>query len=101
MKTSFLTVLCASLVMFSTVFSHAYACNGEQCEKDANISLAVKKQIDALPSLAMNQITVETVNGVVYLHGRVDNGLEERNAVQAAHVDGVKQIIDNISVINN
>lgn len=44
-------------------------------------------------------ITVQTFNGIVYLYGQVDAGLEKRNAGDIAHqAGGVMKVVNSISV---
>jgi osmotically-inducible protein OsmY len=48
---------------------------------------------------APGAITVQTFNGVVYLYGQVDAGLEKRNAAEIAQqAPGVTKVVNGISV---
>lgn len=53
------------------------------------------------PELEVSQLAVQTLNHVVYLDGIVASDLESDTAAAVAHnVRGVKEVVNNISVIN-
>jgi osmotically-inducible protein OsmY len=82
------------LLMFS-----AYAHGAEEIT-DANITLAVDRQLAHDQNIPANLITTSTANGVVTLTGAVDNLLaKERSEKIAATVKGVRSVINLITVL--
>jgi osmotically-inducible protein OsmY len=48
-----------------------------------------------------NQLDVQTINGVVYLHGTVSSGLQRKEAEWVANeAPDVAQVVDSISVVH-
>ena len=78
-------------------------CGPEGCASDRKITAKVQARLDQQADLgAPGTITVETLHGVVYLNGLVDEGLEKRNAESLAkQVRGVTQVVNNIAVEHN
>ena len=66
---------------------------------DAAITTAVKSKLLADPQVAGHNIDVDTKEGVVTLSGRVDTADQSREAAKlAADTDGVRRVINNLSV---
>ena len=78
-------------------------CGVEGCASDRKVTAKVEALLNAHPEFGPpGTITVETLNGVVYLDGELDDGLD-REDVQSIvrRVAGVKKIVNNVSVDNN
>ena len=75
-------------------------CGLEGCASDRQISAQVKALLDAHPELGPpGSISVETLNGVVYLDGLVTGGLEKRSVDSIVRqASGVKRVVNGISV---
>jgi hypothetical protein len=75
---------------------------GLSCAKkpdDAKISSDIQGKFSQDSGLSSKQLTVQTSSGVVTLAGAVDNDAQrEAAARQAASVDGVKEVINNLQV---
>jgi hypothetical protein len=75
---------------------------GSGCTKkpdDAKISSAIQDKFSQDSGLSSKQLTVQASNGVVTLAGAVDNEAQrEAAARQAASVEGVKEVINNLQV---
>ena len=68
---------------------------------DAKISSAIENKFSQDSGLSGKQLSVQASNGVVTLAGLVDNDVQRQTASrQAASVDGVKQVINNLQVGN-
>jgi osmotically-inducible protein OsmY len=73
-------------------------CRSEDCGADARITSQLLADIQQHPALeAPNSVRVQTVHGVVYLHGHVDTELQ-RDEVEALarQVPDVKNVIDSL-----
>jgi len=75
-------------------------CGLEGCASDKKISAEVESLLNAHPEFGPpGSISVETLNGVVYLDGLVDGGLEKRNVESIVRqASGVKRVVNGISV---
>jgi osmotically-inducible protein OsmY len=75
-------------------------CGLEGCASDRQISAQVRSLLDAHPELGPpGSITVETLNGVVYLDGEVVGGLEKHGVESIVRqASGVKRVVNGISV---
>ena len=89
--------LCALLAGFSGCTS-MQACRTSDCANDDKITADVGKRINAVPALAFDHITVQTIDGVVYLHGGVDTVLEDELAAELAAVPMAKDVDDELYV---
>jgi hyperosmotically inducible periplasmic protein len=68
-------------------------------QTDAGITTNVKSKMAADDTVKAHQINVDTRNGVVTLSGDVDSSVAKERAVQIArNTDGVRDVVDNISV---
>jgi osmotically-inducible protein OsmY len=78
-------------------------CGVEGCASDRKVTAKVEALLNAHPEFGPpGSITVETLNGVVYLNGELDDGLD-RGDIQSIvrRVAGVKKIVNNVSADNN
>jgi len=67
--------------------------------EDTTITTKVKSAVLAEPGLKTLQIGVDTKDGIVTLSGTVDTPVLKDRAMQIAQqVDGVKSVVDNLSV---
>ena len=68
-------------------------------QTDAGITTNVKSKMAADDTVKAYQVNVDTSNGVVTLTGDVDSALARERAVQIArNTDGVRDVVDNITV---
>lgn len=76
-------------------------CTGEACVADADITRNVEAAIREHAELSDWTIQVQTINGVVYLHGLVDTG-PQRDLVEsiARDIRGVKGVENSIELRN-
>lgn len=77
-------------------------CGFSGCPGDAQTTAAVMALLDQHPGVGSpGAVSVQTLNGVVYLYGVVDTDLmreeAERIALQAPHVN---KVVNSIGVIN-
>lgn len=77
-------------------------CGLHECPADAKITAQVRSLIAQTPSLeGPNRVSVQTVNGVVYLRGLVSTPAQiEAAGALAEQVPGVTQV-ENLIVIDN
>jgi len=77
-------------------------CGASGCEGDARIKEQVEDVIHRNQAIQPWSITVQAIDGVVYLYGTVDTGLQ-RNVLEeeAAAVAGVKRVVNSITVRGN
>jgi osmotically-inducible protein OsmY len=75
-------------------------CGLEGCASDRQISAHVQDLLNAHPELGPpGSISVETLNGVVYLDGLVSGGLEKRSVDSIVRqASGVKRVVNGVSV---
>lgn len=68
-------------------------------QTDAGVTTNIKSKMAADDAVKAYQIDVDTSNGVVTLNGDVDSSLAKERAVQIARTtDGVRDVVDNITV---
>ena len=68
-------------------------------QTDAGVTTNIKSKMAADDAVKAYQIDVDTSNGVVTLSGDVDSSLAKERAVQIARAtDGVRDVVDNITV---
>ncbi|MET0211425.1 MAG: BON domain-containing protein [Vicinamibacterales bacterium] len=68
-------------------------------QTDAGITTNVKSKMAADDTVKALEINVDTRNGVVTLTGDVDSAIVKERAVQIARTtDGVREVVDNITV---
>jgi osmotically-inducible protein OsmY len=94
----------SALVAFLTAtIAGCASINGHGLEggpADRTITSNVETLLSRHPEMGPpGAITVQTFNGVVYLYGQVDAGLEKRNAEDIAlQAAGVTKVVNGISV---
>jgi osmotically-inducible protein OsmY len=78
-------------------------CGVEGCASDRKVTATVEALLNAHPEFGPpGSITVETLNGVVYLDGELDDGLDGEDIQSIVRrVAGVRKIVNNVSVDNN
>jgi osmotically-inducible protein OsmY len=90
-----LTVLLAA----AAVSLGAYA---DPKQEDAQIRAEVQKQINESPSLKFHNISVRSVDHVVYLQGLVDTRVDRNQAGAIARaVPGVKKVYNELALNGN
>ena len=68
-------------------------------QTDAGVTTNIKSKMAADDAVKAYQIDVDTSNGVVTLSGDVDSSLAKERAAQIARTtDGVRDVVDNITV---
>jgi osmotically-inducible protein OsmY len=92
--------VCIMLIGALTGCATYEKCGLEGCAGDRQISAQVKALLNAHPELGPpGSISVETLNGVVYLDGLVSGGLEKRSVDSIVRqASGVKRVVNGISV---
>ena len=81
--------------------SSLQACQSPECASDAKITAEIRGRLHDIASLSPGSVTVQTLNGVVYLYGPVDSNVERVAALNAAQVPGVKEVYDDTYQRNN
>ena len=76
-------------------------CTGTNCVSDAEITANIKAEISSHAELTDWTLDVQTINGIVYLHGTVDTD-PQRELVEniAREVRGVKGVENAITLRN-
>src|SRR5271169_811624 len=77
-------------------------CGLSGCPGDAQITAAVSALLDQHPGVGSpGAVSVQTLNGVVYLYGVVDTDLMREEAGEIAlHAPNVKKVVNSIGVQN-
>jgi osmotically-inducible protein OsmY len=78
-------------------------CGLEGCASDRKITAKVEALLNAHPEFGPpGTITVQTLNGVVYLDGELDDGLDRADVRSIVRrVAGVKKVVNGTYVDNN
>ena len=102
-STSTVAIIILSALSGCTGFSTIMKCGYNGCPADQKITAEVQQQFNQQPELAApNQISVQTLDGVVYLKGKVATDLQSETAESAAKaVPGVKKVVNSLSVGTN
>ena len=99
-----LPALAFALVLSGTHSASATVgkCESDACRDDAKIKIDVQKLLDNDPGLGpAGSIRVQSVNGVVYLHGMVDTGRERLTAeAVATQAPNVARVVNSIGENN-
>jgi osmotically-inducible protein OsmY len=97
------TVLCVWLAAVLAGCASFGKCGLRECSADARISAEVRTLLAQSPSLGgTNQITVQTVQGVVYLRGLVSTPFQIAEAGNiAAQAHGVTDVQNLLSIDNS
>jgi hypothetical protein len=86
-----------SAILVSAILAFSLACARKP--GDAQISSQIQSKFSQDSGLAAKQLTVQASSGVVTLSGFVDDEAQRQAASrQAASVDGVKEVINNLEV---
>jgi hypothetical protein len=89
-------------ILASTVLTFAILATSLGCSRkpdDAKISSEIQSKYAEDSGLATKQLSVQTSNGVVTISGFVENDAQRGAAArQAAAVDGVKEVVNNLQV---
>jgi osmotically-inducible protein OsmY len=95
-------VLAIALACALSGCATASKCGASGCEGDAGIKQQVEDVIHRNQAIQPWSITVQAIDGVIYLYGTVDTGLQ-RNVLEeeAAAVPGVKRVVNSITVRGN
>ncbi|MFZ0416594.1 MAG: BON domain-containing protein [Candidatus Sulfotelmatobacter sp.] len=92
----------ASSILVSTILVLAILASSVACNRkpdDAEISRQVQSKYSQDSGLATKQLSVQASSGVVTISGFVDNDTQRVAAArQAASVDGVKEVVNNLQV---
>jgi len=73
-------------------------CGIAGCPGDAKITTNVQARLAQHPEIGL-LVTVQTLNGVVYLNGEVGEGLQRGTAESVArNTPGVAKVVDNIGI---
>ena len=93
------------LILSSTLsgcaaFSEWGKCGYDGCPADAKITADVEQRLNQYPDLAApSAVYVQTVKGVVYLHGEVTTDIQRDTAMTVAQTTpGVRQVVDVLTV---
>ena len=95
-----LTVVVAILLFLNGCQAMTGQTVGESMD-DSYITSSVKTQLASDKLVTLTRVDVETNNGIVYLTGQV-KAAEQRSHIGslASQVKGVKQVVNNLQVIN-
>jgi osmotically-inducible protein OsmY len=97
-------VLAFALVLSGTHSASATVgkCESDSCRDDAKITTNVQELLDSHPGIgAPRSIRARSVNGVVYLRGMVDTGLEKWTAeTVASQAPNVARVVNSIEENN-
>ena len=95
-----LTVMLAVLFFMTGCQAMTGQTMGESID-DSYITSSVKTQLASDKLVTLTRVEVETNNGIVYLTGQVETA-EQRSHIGslASQVKGVKQVVNNLQVIN-
>jgi hypothetical protein len=93
----FASSIFASIILVVAILASSVACNRKP--DDAEISRQVQTKYSQDSGLATKQLSVQASSGVVTISGFVDNDAQRLAAArQAASVDGVKEVVNNLQV---
>lgn len=88
----------ALALAFSGLMSVASAQDAAMSADDT-VTASVKSSIAQRPDLKVDQVTISTKDGTVYLRGMVDTASEKRDLESIAkHTAGVKKVVNDTSV---
>src|SRR5437879_5611617 len=97
MKATFSRSMVAVLLLI--VLGAGVACNQAKAKADTQITSEIQSKFSQDSGLQGKGLTVQAADGVVTLAGRVDNQAQrEAAARQAASIEGVKTVINNLEV---
>ncbi|HEX6834624.1 MAG TPA: BON domain-containing protein [Rudaea sp.] len=77
------------------------ACDSAKCAHDAEINAQVQTALSEKRDLPLEEVRVQTTNGIVYLYGIVDTELQRRIIEERAReITGVVDVVNSIGVRN-
>jgi hypothetical protein len=89
--------LSLSVTLLAAVLGLSVACSRKP--NDAKISADIQSKLSQDSGLSSKQLIVQSSDGVVTLSGSVDNAAQrDAAAQQAASVEGVKEVVNNLQV---
>jgi osmotically-inducible protein OsmY len=102
LKSQYAAVLALSFTGALTACATFEKCGFSGCPGDAQITSDVRALLDQHPGVASpGAVTVQTLNGVVYLNGVVDTDLMREQAQEIARqAPHVKKVVNSIGVQN-
>jgi len=69
------------------------------CVGDREITAGIRRQLDSVPTLSQEQITVQTIDQVVYLSGLIEAPMDDDAAVAIArNTAGVEKVVDWLAI---
>jgi osmotically-inducible protein OsmY len=71
-------------------------CDSESCRDDAKITQSVEKTLDRDPEVPLSEISVQTIDHVVYLNGLAEGFGSEDAESAAEKVPGVTGVVNSI-----
>ena len=97
---NFLTIVLAIILFLNGCQAMTGQTMGESMD-DSVITSSVKTHLASDKLVTLTRVDVETNNGIVYLTGQVQ-AAEQRSHIGslASQVKGVKQVVNNLQVIN-
>jgi osmotically-inducible protein OsmY len=95
-------LLLGVLLSACAAFNAHRKCGAGGCPGDSQITAAVQAQLDQHRELGPpNRVSVQTLDGIVYLSGQVATPLQRDVAESAARqAAGVSKVVNNIAVAN-
>jgi len=95
-----LTVTLAVLFFLNGCQAMTGATMGQNID-DGNLTSYVKTKLASDKLASLTRVGVETNNGIVYLTGEVETAEQKSRSGSLAHeVKGVRQVVNNLQVIN-
>jgi len=92
---------CVNAAAVALVLSPIYAYAAEAPNSDAAIAAAASAELKNHTALRADHLKVQSVNGVVYVYGTVDTGVEAHDAVEIlSKLPQVKGVVDMTSSFN-
>lgn len=72
---------------------------GGQCSGDKQVTDQIRTILFQRPDIMSNDIEVQTLDGVVYLHGLIDTDVQRQTILDAVNsVPGVVRVIDSLAL---
>jgi len=92
-------LLVGALSGCATFGEAAGKCATTACATDTKLTSDVQTNIKQNPEFGANRVHVQTLDGVVYLHGTLSGGEQRADAELAAlQTPGVAQVVNDIAV---
>jgi len=99
-------VLLVSFALVSGARASAPSASGDPCSaagcSDKQISAQIRTALYKNPAFASNDISVQTHDGVVYLHGLVETNVERAAVEELVRATaGVRRVVDSLELRND